>query len=70
MKKLVLVVGLGLVLGLGSCDQIPADQEGRMENVNYIIKEVTFKGHLYNVISIYHGGSLSHSPNCNCNQNK
>jgi hypothetical protein len=66
MKKLALVVGLGLVLG--SCNFTPADKEGEIRNVDFLIKEVIFKGHLYNVISIYHGGSLSHSPNCKCNQ--
>ena len=68
MKRLAVVLGLGLVLG--SCDFTPADKEGEILNIDFHIKEVTFKGHLYNVISIYHGGSLSHSPNCKCNQNK
>jgi hypothetical protein len=68
MKKLALVLGFGLLIGL--CNFTQPDQKGEIMSVDFLIKEVTFKGHLYNVISIYHGGSLSHSPNCNCNQNK
>ena len=68
MKTLALLLGLGLLIG--SCDMTQPDKEGEIMNVDFFIKEVNFKGHLYNVISIYHGGSLSHSPNCKCDQLK
>ncbi len=68
MKRLALLLGLGLLVG--SCDMTQPDQEGEIMNVNYNIKEVTFKGHLYNIFSVDRGGSLSHSPNCKCDQLK
>jgi hypothetical protein len=51
MKKLALVLGFGLLVG--SCNFTQPDKEGEIMTVDFLIKEINFKGHLYNVISIY-----------------
>ena len=65
MKKLALVLALGVVLVSCKSPEVESTDRLKIDNLSNI-KVVKFEGHEYLAYDVNNGGSLCHSESCPC----